>query len=118
MNKAANNSRRLSSSSDSSSSTDGSSSSSSSSSNSSDYREEDDEEDEVDANNPPVKVHSLFGGDDKHFDSVKELFCYENSHNNFNLLDVLTRYDMDMIGYIKIINFIRSEVRRRSACFA
>ncbi len=95
------------------SSDDDSSSSETSSSHSSDYRDENDEEDdETDASNPATKIYSLFGGD-KQFDNVQELFRYENDQHKFNLLDVLARYEMDMIGYIKMINFIRSEVISR-----
>lgn len=53
------------------------------------------------------QVKGLFT--DKVFDNVKDLFTYEAQTNQFNLVEVLARYDMDMIAYIKMINFIRLE---------
>ncbi len=58
------------------------------------------------------EVNGLFT--DKVFNSVRELFVYEAQENQFNLIDVVTRYDMGMVSYIKMINFIRSERPNRS----
>lgn len=59
------------------------------------------------------EVKGLFT--DKVFSNVKELFRHEAQENQFNLIDVVTRYDLDMISYIKMINFIRSEKPALSA---
>lgn len=47
---------------------------------------------------------------DKVFANVKDLFKHEFESNSFNLVDVLKKYNMGMIDYIKMINFIRAEV--------
>ena len=64
------------------------------------YQEDEDEE--------IVQIKGLFT--DKVFNSVKDLYKYEFESNNFNLIDVINRYQMSMIDYIKMINYIRAEV--------
>lgn len=72
--------------------------------------EDDDlEDDEDDEDEDQVEVKSLFGVE-KTFKNVKDLFKYEAETNSFNITDVLKRYNMSMIDYIKMINFIRKEV--------
>lgn len=65
---------------------------------------DDDEEDYL-AN---CQVKGLFC--DKIFNNVKDLFRHEFESNNFNIIDVLKKFNMGMIDYIKMINFIRAEV--------
>ena len=71
-----------------------------------DYDEDDDEDDKDFINS---QVSGLFC--DKIFPNILDLFKYEAEHNGFHLTDVLKRYNMDMISYIKMINFIRLHVR-------
>ncbi len=53
------------------------------------------------------RVTGLFTPRD--FDNVKEMFKYECETHGFNLVNVLTRYNMDMLAYIRMINYIRKE---------
>lgn len=70
------------------------------------------DDDEEDDDSEPQEYRSLFGGDqDKTFTNVNELFNYEAKSHGFDLIDVIDRYHMTMIDYIKMINFIRSKVR-------
>jgi hypothetical protein len=69
---------------------------------------DDDEYQEEDEDEEIIQVEGLFS--DKVFNSVKDLFKYEFENNNFNLIDIINRYQMSMIDYIKMINFIRAEV--------
>jgi len=64
------------------------------------YKEVDEEE--------CVKVKGLFC--DEYFDNIQELFRHELKTNKFNLIDVVKRYNLEMIDYIKMINFIREKV--------
>ena len=48
---------------------------------------------------------------EKTFKNVQDLFKYEFEVNKFNLIEVLRKNNMGMIEYIKMINFIRQEVR-------
>ena len=54
------------------------------------------------------RVIGLFS--DREFENVNELFNYEASVNHFNIIDILDKFNMDMISYIKMINYIRKEV--------
>ena len=67
-----------------------------------------DDVDEDDSDIMKRQVKGLFT--EKIFENVKELFKFEADMNEFNLVDVLTTYNMDMIAYIKMINYIRMEV--------
>ncbi len=58
------------------------------------------------------KVKGLFS--DTIFDNVKEMFTYESEKTGFNLIDVLTKYNMDMFAYIRMINYIRKEAPQPS----
>ena len=68
--------------------------------------DEDGDEDENEYMNRQVK--GLFC--EKTFAGVKELFEHEAEFSGFNLVDVVNRFRMDMISYIKMINYIRKEV--------
>ena len=74
----------------------------------SDSADDYDDIDEDDSDIMKRQVKGLFT--EKIFDNVKELFKFEAEMNDFNLIDVLTTYNMDMIAYIKMINYIRTEV--------
>ena len=65
------------------------------------YEENDEEEDRQ-------EYQSLFG--QKVFSNIKDLFSFESQEFKFDLVDVIDRYNMTMMDYIKMINFIRSEV--------
>lgn len=69
-----------------------------------DYDELDNDDDDEE------QVKALFSGE-KNFKNVIELFQYEANEANFNLVEILNRFNMNMIDYIKMINFIRSEVK-------
>lgn len=76
-----------------------------------DDADQDFDDDEEDDDSEPQEYRSLFGGHDKTFANVNELFNYEAKSHGFDLIDVIDRYHMTMIDYIKMINFIRSKVR-------
>ena len=57
-----------------------------------------------------VKILSLFDKD-KWFDDIRSLYKYELEANNFNLVKVVRKFQMDMLSYIKMINFIRKTVK-------
>jgi hypothetical protein len=80
---------------------DSDSSSSSSESDLYDDAEEDEEEFE--------NFKGLFS--DKLFNNFIDLFKHEAEQNDFNIVNIVHKYDMTMIDYIKMINFIRKEVR-------
>ena len=65
----------------------------------------DDDEDDRDEF---CEVKSLFS--DKVFTNVIDMFKFEAEYNKFNLIDVVNKYNLDMISYIKMINYIRLEV--------
>jgi hypothetical protein len=67
-----------------------------------DYKEDEDDEYES------VKVKGLFS--DEFFNNIQDMFKHELKMNKFNLIDVVKRYNMEMIDYIKMINFIREKV--------
>lgn len=67
---------------------------------------EDVDQDESDFVNRRVK--GLFS--EEMFDNMKDMLTYEANQNGFNLVEVVAKFDMDMIEYIKMINFIRKEV--------
>lgn len=70
----------------------------------------DDEADEEDNeyNRQSSKVRGLFC--DQEFENVVSLFSHEFKANKFNLVSLVKKYDLDMISYIKLINYIRSQV--------
>ncbi len=70
------------------------------------YDDLDDEGDNTDIMKRQVK--GLFT--EKIFENVRELFKYESEINKFNIVDIIAKFNMDMISYIKMINFIREEV--------
>jgi hypothetical protein len=77
---------------------------------------EDDEElngfdDEDDEKENYCEVKGLFT--DKIFNSVGDMFKYEAEFNQFNLIDVINKYKLDMLSYIKMVNFIRQEVNKK-----
>lgn len=84
---------------------DESSSSSRESSDSEEQRFDDDEDDEM---YEMSQVKGLFS--DKQFNNVIEMFKHEAESNLFNIIDIVNKYKLDMISYIKLINFIRREV--------
>lgn len=53
------------------------------------------------------QVKGLFS--DKQFNNVIEMFKHEAESNLFNIIDIVNKYKLDMISYIKLINFIRRE---------
>jgi len=65
-------------------------------------------DDEDDEKENYCEVKGLFT--DKIFNSVVEMFKYEAEFNQFNLIDVINKYKLDMLSYIKMVNFIRQEV--------
>jgi hypothetical protein len=76
---------------------------------SSDSSEDDQEYPDVEEDQEDIiKIKGLFSA--QLFDNVQDLFKHEFEHNKFNLVDVITRYKMSMMDYIKMINFIRVEV--------
>lgn len=56
-----------------------------------------------------IKIKSLF--DDEWFDNVQALYEHELKKNNFNIVEIIRKYQMDMLSYIKMVNFIRKTVR-------
>lgn len=70
---------------------------------------DDNETDEEDEELEDMKVKGLFS--DRIFKNVNEMFKHESEENNFNLINCVNRYNMNMIDYIKMINFIRSQVK-------
>ena len=77
-------------------------SSSDESSNNEDDEEDDDEIYEM------SEVKGLFSN--QMFKSVIEMFKHEADCNHFNLIEIVNKFKLDMISYIKLINFIRKEV--------
>ena len=82
--------------------------------NENDFEDEDEDEDdneegyeEVDDEN--IQIQSLFN-DSVFFDNVKDLFKYELEKNQFNLIKLVKKYKMDMMSYIRMINYIRKNV--------
>lgn len=71
----------------------------------SDIDDYDDDYEEIDEE-APILIKSLF--DDSVFTDYKELFKYEKETHGFDLVKIVQKYNLDMIGYIKLINFIRS----------
>lgn len=69
----------------------------------------DDEADEEDNeySRQSAKVCGLFC--DQEFENVVALFSHEFKVNKFNLVGLVKKYDLDMISYIKLINYIRSQ---------
>ena len=67
-----------------------------------DYEEEDEDEEDR------QEYRSLFSS--KIFTSINDLFNHEAKTSGFDLVDVIDRYQMTLIDYIKMINFIRSKV--------
>ena len=67
---------------------------------------DDDEGEEVEAN---LKVLSLFD-ENRFFDDLKSLYRYEMENNGFNLVEIIKKFQLDMLSYIKMINFIRKTV--------
>ena len=86
-------------------SSDSSPSSSDHSSSESETGDDESDDDEYLSNS---QVTGLFS--DKTFKNVNDLFRHEFEINKFNLVDVLKRNNMGMIDYIKMINYIRTEV--------
>jgi hypothetical protein len=82
----------------------------SSSENSCTESESDDEDDENDEEDYMInsQVAGLFC--DKTFKNVRDLFKHEFEVNKFNLIEILSKNNMGMIEYIKMINYIRKEV--------
>ena len=77
----------------------------------SDFRDDDFEEEEEDEmENIPVK--GLFS--EKIYNSVVDMFKSEYQENNFNLVQLINKYKLSQIDYIKMINFIRAQVRFKS----
>ena len=75
-----------------------------------DYDNDDyDDYEEVGDENEKVKIQSLFD-ENMVFDSVQALFKYEFEKNHFNLLRIVKKYNMDMMAYIRMINYIRHNV--------
>lgn len=70
-----------------------------------DYVDSNDEIDQYSANN---EVKGLFSN--KLFNNIKEMFEYEAIEGDFNLKNVVNKYNLSTIDYIKMINYIRSEV--------
>ncbi len=58
-----------------------------------------------------VKILSLFE-ENKWFDDIKSLYRYEMDTNGFNLVKIVKKFQLDMLSYIKMINFIRKTVNR------
>ena len=67
---------------------------------------DDDYDEEDDFENVPVK--GLFS--DKTYPGVREMFKSELDENKFNLIQIINKYSMNQIDYIKMINYIRSQV--------
>ena len=76
---------------------------SSNSSDESDYEEEDEEE-----TTEFQQIKSLFS-ENAFFKSAKDLFKHEAEVNDFNLINIVNSYSMNMFDYIKMVNFIRKE---------
>lgn len=72
----------------------------------SDFSDDDFEDEEDEIENFPVK--GLFS--DKIYKSVVDMFRSEYKQNNFNLFQLINKYNMNQIDYIKMINFIRAQV--------
>jgi hypothetical protein len=71
--------------------------------------DDDDDFEEINDDNVPMKIKGLFD-QHTHFKSINELFVYESAKNGFNILKLIKKFRMDMLDYIKLINFIRSQV--------
>ena len=78
------------------------------------YDDDDDDDDNYEdyedlENVEIVKIKGLFN-EEKWFDDVQSLYKYEFENNNFNLIKIIKKYQMNMLSYIKMINFIRKNV--------
>ena len=55
-----------------------------------------------------IRIKGLF--DDQQFASLNELFKHESQKNGFNILKVIKKFKLNMLTYIKMINYIRATV--------
>ena len=65
---------------------------------------------DVEPDNEAVAIQSLF--DERKFDNVKAVMEYCKENYDFDLLAVRRRLQLDFLGTIKLINYIRSEAAR------
>lgn len=71
-----------------------------------------DDDDNIDDENEDLligPVKCLFS--DRIFNSANEVFSHCANEYSFNFLSFCCQWSLDCIGYIKLVNFIRSEVR-------
>ena len=66
-------------------------------------------DDEDDEKENYCEVKGLFS--EQIFNNVTDMFKYEAEFNKFNLIDVINKHKLDMLSYIKMINYIRQEVK-------
>jgi hypothetical protein len=59
-----------------------------------------------------VKILSLFE-ENKWFDDIKSLYRYEMETNGFNLVKIVRKFQLDMLSYIKMINYMRKTVKQK-----
>lgn len=60
-----------------------------------------------------IEVLSLFDG--QIFPTLAEMLDYCKQQHNFDLLDNINRLQLDFLGAVKLINFVRSHVRDKSS---
>jgi len=79
--------------------------------NENDFDDEDEDEDDnedgyEEVDDEKIQIQSLFD-DSVFFENVKDLFKYELDKNQFSLIKLVKKYKMDMMSYIRMINYIR-----------
>jgi hypothetical protein len=70
-----------------------------------------DDDDDFDELNESIelRIPGLFDAKTS-FKSINKLFVHECQSTGFNILQVVKRFRLDQYQYIKMINFIRSQV--------